>query len=124
VRVFDRDTKPKDSAVHKIRARSEGQRRQNDNGTSRYELSRVVMLRDLTIEEFSANCHGRGLWKNRLQHQARRSAQRVLKNRAYDHLRAALLGNPASNMPLVTLVSLPSALFFQSTSLSPDRPLR
>jgi hypothetical protein len=64
------------------------------------------------------------LWKNRLQHQARRSAQRVLKNRAYDHLRAALLGNPASNMPLVTLVSLPSALFFQSTSLSPDRPLR
>jgi hypothetical protein len=50
------------------------------------------MRRDLTIEEFGAICHGRGLWKKRLQHQARRSVQSVLGNRAYDQLRAVLLG--------------------------------
>jgi hypothetical protein len=64
----------------------------NSSSTSRYELGRVAMLRDLTIEDFSATCHGRGLWKKRLQHQARRSVQRALGNRAYDHLRAVLLG--------------------------------
>jgi hypothetical protein len=52
------------------------------------------MLRDLTIDEFNALCHGRGLWKKRLQHQARRSVQRLLGNRAYDRLRAVLLGEP------------------------------
>jgi hypothetical protein len=51
------------------------------------------MLRDLTIEEFSATCQGRGLWKKRLQHQVRRSAQRALGNRAYNRLRAVLLGD-------------------------------
>jgi peptidoglycan/xylan/chitin deacetylase (PgdA/CDA1 family) len=64
----------------------------NSSSTSRYELGRVAMLRDLTIEEFSDICCGRGLWKKRVQHQARRSAQRVLGNRAYDRLRAVLLG--------------------------------
>jgi peptidoglycan/xylan/chitin deacetylase (PgdA/CDA1 family) len=64
----------------------------NSSSTSPYELGRVAMLRDLTIEEFGATCHGRGLWKKRLQHQGRRSVQRMLGNRAYDHLRAVLLG--------------------------------
>jgi hypothetical protein len=32
------------------------------------------------------------LWKKRLQHQGRRSVQRMLGNRAYDQLRAVLLG--------------------------------
>ena len=66
----------------------------NSSSTSPYELGRVAMLRDLTIEEFSATCHGRGLWKKRLEHQARRAAQGVLGNRAYDRLRAVLLGEP------------------------------
>ncbi len=66
----------------------------NSSSTSRYELGRVAMLRNLTVEEFSVTCHGRGLWKKRLQHAARHSAQRVLGNRAYDHLRALLLGEP------------------------------
>jgi hypothetical protein len=52
------------------------------------------MLRDLTIEQFSATCQGRGLWKKRLPDEARRGAQRVLGNRAYDNLRAVLLGEP------------------------------
>ncbi len=65
----------------------------NSSSTSPYELGRIAMLRDLTIVEFSATCHGRGLWKKRLQHQARRSMQRLLGNRAYDRLRAVLLGD-------------------------------
>jgi peptidoglycan/xylan/chitin deacetylase (PgdA/CDA1 family) len=64
----------------------------NSSGTSPYELGRVAMLRDLTTEEFSATCQGRGLWKKRLQHQVRRSVQRLLGNHAYDYLRAVLLG--------------------------------
>jgi peptidoglycan/xylan/chitin deacetylase (PgdA/CDA1 family) len=64
----------------------------NSSSTSPYELGRVAMLRDLTIVEFAETCRGRGLWKKRLQHQARRSAQRALGNQAYDHLRAVLLG--------------------------------
>jgi peptidoglycan/xylan/chitin deacetylase (PgdA/CDA1 family) len=66
----------------------------NSSRTNLYELGRVAMLRALTFEEFSATCHGRGLWKKRLQHHTRRSAQRVLGNRAYDSLRAVLLGEP------------------------------
>jgi peptidoglycan/xylan/chitin deacetylase (PgdA/CDA1 family) len=68
--------------------------RANTSRTSPYELGRVAMLRDLTIEEFGATCHGRGLWQKRLQHQARRSAQLLLGNHAYDRVRAALLGEP------------------------------
>ena len=66
----------------------------NSATTNRYELGRVAMLRDLTIEEFSATCHGRGLWKKRLQHQARSSVQRALGNQAYDYLRSILLREP------------------------------
>jgi peptidoglycan/xylan/chitin deacetylase (PgdA/CDA1 family) len=66
----------------------------NSPSTSHYQLGRVAMLRDLSIEKFSDICQGRGLWKKRLQHQARRSAQRALGNRTYDHLRAVLLGEP------------------------------
>src|SRR5258708_25326671 len=68
--------------------------RENSSGTNPYELGRVAMLRDLTIEGFAATCHGRGLWRKRLQHPARRSAQRPLGHHPYDRLRAALLGEP------------------------------
>ena len=66
----------------------------NSATTNPYELGRVAMLRDLNLDEFGAVCHGRALWKKRLQHQARRAAQRALGNRAYDRLRAVLLGEP------------------------------
>ncbi|MGB7333956.1 MAG: polysaccharide deacetylase family protein [Terriglobales bacterium] len=66
----------------------------NSPSTSPYQLGRVAMLRDLYIEAFINICQGRGLWKKRLQHQARRSAQRALGNQTYDHLRAVLLGEP------------------------------
>jgi peptidoglycan/xylan/chitin deacetylase (PgdA/CDA1 family) len=66
----------------------------NSPGTSPYQLGRVAMLRDLSMEAFCDICRGRGLWKKRLQHQARRGAQRTLGNRTYDYLRAILLGEP------------------------------
>lgn len=65
----------------------------NSSRTDNYDLGRVAMLRDMSLEEFSAICRGRGLWKKRLVHRARRAAQRLLGNRAYDRLRARALGD-------------------------------
>jgi len=64
----------------------------NSPSTSAYELGRVAMLRDLSLEQFAAACQGRGLWKKQLQDQTRQSVRRVFGNRAYDKLRAAVLG--------------------------------
>ena len=66
----------------------------NSPSTNPYELGRVAMLRNLSLEDFADTCRGHGLWKKRLQHEARRGAQRVFGNRAYDRLRAVLLGEP------------------------------
>jgi peptidoglycan/xylan/chitin deacetylase (PgdA/CDA1 family) len=66
----------------------------NSSGVTPYELGRVAMLRDLTMSQFGDIARGHGLWKKRLRHRARQTAQRALGNAAYDHLRAALLGEP------------------------------
>lgn len=66
----------------------------NSSRTNSYELGRVAMMRDLPMEEFSAICRGRGLWKKRLQHNLHRTVQRALGNRSYDRLRALALGKP------------------------------
>jgi peptidoglycan/xylan/chitin deacetylase (PgdA/CDA1 family) len=66
----------------------------NSMNTNPFELGRVAMLRDLKLEAFRAICQGRGLWKKRLQHEARKSMQRALGNNAYDRLRAAVLREP------------------------------
>jgi peptidoglycan/xylan/chitin deacetylase (PgdA/CDA1 family) len=63
----------------------------NSASTSPYELGRVAMLRDLSLEEFGAICQGRGLWKKQIGVRARDSVRQVLGNRAYDKLRAAVL---------------------------------
>jgi len=63
----------------------------NSEKTKRFHLGRVAMLRDLSLSEFGATCHGRGLWKKRLQHRTRLGVQLVLGNRAYDQIRAVLL---------------------------------
>jgi len=65
----------------------------NSAETSRYELGRVAMLRDMPVEQFASTCQGRGLWKKRLQDGTRHGVRRVLGNRAYDKIRAALLGD-------------------------------
>jgi peptidoglycan/xylan/chitin deacetylase (PgdA/CDA1 family) len=64
----------------------------NTSSTDPYDLGRVAMLRDLALPEFAALCHGRGLLKKRILHNARRTVQRLLGNRAYDRLRATVLG--------------------------------
>lgn len=64
----------------------------NDSGTDLFRLGRVAMLRDLTVDEFGQVCRGRGLWKKRLAHNARRGAQRLLGNKSYDRLRGSVLG--------------------------------
>jgi peptidoglycan/xylan/chitin deacetylase (PgdA/CDA1 family) len=64
----------------------------NSPRTSPFELGRIAIQRNLSLDDFSATCRGHGLWKKRLQNEARRSAQRALGNRAYDRLRGALLG--------------------------------
>ena len=64
----------------------------NSSDTSPYELGRVAMLRDSSLEEVAATCQGRGLWKKRLQDETRQSVRQVLGNRVYDRLRAAVLG--------------------------------
>jgi peptidoglycan/xylan/chitin deacetylase (PgdA/CDA1 family) len=64
----------------------------NSPRTDRYDLGRVAMLRDMPLAEFSATCQGHGLGKKRMVHGARRAAQRLLGNRTYDRLRAAVLG--------------------------------
>jgi len=64
----------------------------NSVRTSPYELGRVAVLRGLTLERFSKICRGGGLWKQRLQHRVRHTAQRLLGNAGYDHLRAIMLG--------------------------------
>ena len=64
----------------------------NSASTSRYELGRVALLRDMPGEEFAAVCRGNGLWKKRLQDRARASVRWALGNRTYDRVRASLLG--------------------------------
>jgi len=63
----------------------------NSPRTSRYDLGRVAMLRDMPLAEFAATCRGQGLWKKGLQDSARRGVQRLLGNRTYDRLRNVLL---------------------------------
>jgi peptidoglycan/xylan/chitin deacetylase (PgdA/CDA1 family) len=77
-----------------FRTVANSQFRANSAGTSRYELGRVAVLRDLSPEEFAAICQGHGLWKKRLQDGTRHSVRRILGNRAYDKLRATLLREP------------------------------
>ncbi len=66
--------------------------RANSPGANPYELGRVAMLRDLSLDDFAATCQGRGLWKKRLLDGSRETVRRVLGNNAYDRLRAYALG--------------------------------
>ncbi len=63
----------------------------NSAATNSYELGRVAMLRDLTLEQFGTTCRGHGLWKKQLQDRIRHGVRRVLGNRVYDRIRATLL---------------------------------
>lgn len=64
----------------------------NSSATSTYELGRIAILRNTPLEQFDAACRGRGLWQKRLEDGTRQAVRQVLGNRAYDRLRAAVLG--------------------------------
>ena len=84
----------------------------NSPATSRYKLGRVALLRDLSINEFSAHYHGHELWKKRLSRRSRPAAQQLLGNRMYDRARVRLCwGNRARKVTKVIL-SLPHFLLF------------
>jgi len=68
----------------------------NSSATSTYELGRIAVLRNLSMNEFEAICEGRGLWRKRVQYRARRGLQQMLGNRAYDRLRTVLLRKSTS----------------------------
>jgi len=63
----------------------------NTSATNPYKLGRVAIYRDTALGDFGAICQGRGLWKKQLRDWTRHGLQRVLGNRAYDQVRAALL---------------------------------
>jgi peptidoglycan/xylan/chitin deacetylase (PgdA/CDA1 family) len=63
----------------------------NSPQTDRYELGRVALLRQTSVEEFGAMCRGQGLWKLNLQDRARHGVRRLVGNAAYDQVRGALL---------------------------------
>ncbi len=64
----------------------------NSPNTSPYKLGRVAIHRDTPLQEFAAICEGQGLWHRRLRGRARQALQLVLGNRAYDQVRAIMLG--------------------------------
>ena len=66
--------------------------RANSSATSLYKLGRVGVLRHDSFDDFTASCHGHGLWKKRLPHQTRHGIQQLLGNRTYDRIRGVLLG--------------------------------
>jgi peptidoglycan/xylan/chitin deacetylase (PgdA/CDA1 family) len=66
--------------------------RANSSETSPYQLGRVAVLRDTSLAKFAATCRGSGLWKKQLKDSVRQGMQRLLGNRAYDQIRAVLLG--------------------------------
>lgn len=66
--------------------------RANSSETSPYQLGRVAILRHTSLTEFAATCRGSGLWKKQLKDRVRQGMQRLLGNRAYDQIRAVLLG--------------------------------
>ena len=64
----------------------------NSPGTNPFKLGRVAIHRDTPLQEFAAICEGQGLWRRRLKGRTRQVLQFVLGNRAYDQVRAVMLG--------------------------------
>ena len=65
----------------------------NTIATNPFELGRVVVRRDTTLEAFQQICEGRGLWKTQVRDSLRGTAKYILGNSLYDRVRALLLGD-------------------------------
>jgi peptidoglycan/xylan/chitin deacetylase (PgdA/CDA1 family) len=64
----------------------------NGEGTDRFELGRVAVLRGTGADRFESLSMARGLWRLDLEDGIRRTAKRALGNSMYDRVREALLG--------------------------------
>jgi len=63
----------------------------NSPSTDRFSLGRVAVMRGTGLESFQGLCRGDSLWKVRVGDAVRNGAKRVLGNRLYDRVRAAVL---------------------------------
>ena len=66
--------------------------RANRSSGDLFSLGRVAIKRGMSLEAFENVCQGRALWKIELSGSLRDRAKRTLGNRAYDRMRALILG--------------------------------
>jgi peptidoglycan/xylan/chitin deacetylase (PgdA/CDA1 family) len=63
----------------------------NSPSTSPFQLGRVAIMRDFSLNSFEQICTGAALWKMRFSESSRAVARKLLGNSSYDRLRARLL---------------------------------
>ncbi len=60
-----------------------------------FRLSRIAVMRGLTLAAFQDLCRGRGLWQRQLRNVLQTSSHRLLGNALYDRLRSFMLERKA-----------------------------
>jgi peptidoglycan/xylan/chitin deacetylase (PgdA/CDA1 family) len=63
----------------------------NHPQSDRFELARVVVMRDLPWTSFQDLCRGRGLWQRQLRTLVQTKSRQILGNALYDRLRSLIL---------------------------------
>jgi peptidoglycan/xylan/chitin deacetylase (PgdA/CDA1 family) len=63
----------------------------NHPQSDRFELARVVIMRDVTLPAFKDLCRGRGLWQRQLRTMVQTKSHQILGNALYDRLRSLIL---------------------------------
>lgn len=59
--------------------------------SDRFELARVVVMRDVALPSFRDLCQGRGLWQRQLRKLVQTKSHQILGNALYDRLRSLIL---------------------------------
>jgi len=60
--------------------------------TDPFQLARVVVMRELTLNAFQDLCNGRGLWQRQFRNSLQTMSHQLLGNALYDRLRSLILG--------------------------------
>jgi peptidoglycan/xylan/chitin deacetylase (PgdA/CDA1 family) len=63
----------------------------NGSHTDPFELARIVVMRDVTLEAFQDLCRGRGLWRQQFRRFLQTTSHQLLGNALYDRLRTLIL---------------------------------
>jgi peptidoglycan/xylan/chitin deacetylase (PgdA/CDA1 family) len=63
----------------------------NSSQTDKFQLARVVIMRDVTLPAFENLCRGRGLWQRQLRKTVQTKSHEILGNALYDRLRSLIL---------------------------------